>query len=126
MQHLLPVLPHNRSRRIEWLVADGWGAESSGRLRPESSRGDVARRRYCLAPGGGLIFPGEKGVHTHFMRFPIDVVFYDRGLAVLDVVEALAPWRFSPYRWRARGLVELPAGTARATGTRPGDQLTVA
>jgi uncharacterized membrane protein (UPF0127 family) len=78
-----------------------------------------------LPAGGGLIFPGEKGVHTHFMRFPIDVVFYDAGGVVVDVVGDLRPWRFSPYRWRARGLVELPAGTAHATGTRPGDRLTL-
>jgi uncharacterized membrane protein (UPF0127 family) len=82
--------------------------------------------RAGLPAGGGLVFPGEKGVHTHFMRFPIDVVFYDRELVVLDVVVGLRPWRFSPYRWRARGLVELPAGAARASGTRPGDRLTIA
>jgi uncharacterized membrane protein (UPF0127 family) len=80
--------------------------------------------RAGLPAGGGLIFPGAKGVHTHFMRFPIDVVFYDADHVVLDVVEALRPWRFSPIRFKARGLVELPAGTARATGTRSGDRLT--
>ena len=82
--------------------------------------------RAGLPPGAGLIFPGEQGVHTHFMRFPIDIVFYDRDRVVLDVVERLRPWRFSPYRWRASGLIELPAGTVRATGTRPGDVLSIA
>ena len=79
----------------------------------------------ALPPGGGLIFPGERGVHTLFMRFPIDLVFYGRELEVLDVVEALPPWRFSPYRWRAAGVIELPAGAARAAATRPGDVLSV-
>jgi hypothetical protein len=31
----------------------------------------------------------------------------------------------SPYRWHAGGLVELPAGTVRATDTRSGDVLVI-
>ena len=79
--------------------------------------------RPALPPGEGLIFPGEKGVHTHFMRFPIDIIFYDEDLVVLEAIERLRPWRFSPYRRHARGLIELPAGTVGATGTRAGDRL---
>src|SRR5262245_28536761 len=67
--------------------------------------------RASLPPGGGLVLPGVQGVHTHFMRFPIDLVFYGRDGVVLAVVEALRPWRFSPYHLRARGTIELPAGT---------------
>ena len=78
-----------------------------------------------LPSGSGLVFPGVQGVHTHFMRFPIDLVFYDRSHVVLEVVEALRPWRFSPYRRRAHGVIELPAGTVRASGTRPGDVLAI-
>ena len=51
--------------------------------------------RAHLPEGGALIFPGEKAVHTHFMRFPIDVVFYDRDMVVVDVIDSLRPWRFS-------------------------------
>jgi uncharacterized protein len=82
--------------------------------------------RAQLPPGEGLLFPGEQAVHTHFMRFPIDLVFYDRDLVVVDVVARLRPWRFSRISWRAKGLVELPAGQASATGTRPGDRLAIA
>ena len=79
--------------------------------------------RKSLAPGTALVFPGEKGVHTHFMRFAIDVVFYDRAHVVVDVAHVLRPWRFSAYRRKASGVIELPAGTARATGTTAGDRL---
>jgi uncharacterized protein len=78
-----------------------------------------------LAAGGGLVLPRTRGVHTHFMRFPIDVVFYDRGGTVVGIAEALPPWRFSRYYFKAVGAIELPAGTARATGTRPGDLLSL-
>ncbi|MBI3970786.1 MAG: DUF192 domain-containing protein [Chloroflexi bacterium] len=76
-----------------------------------------------LPEGGALVLTGTQGVHTHFMRFPIDLVFYDRDGVVVDVVHRLRPWRFSPYRRRAHGVIELPAGVAQATGTQPGDVL---
>ena len=79
-----------------------------------------------LPPEAGLVLPRTRGVHTHFMRFPIDVVFYDRKHVVVAVSHGLRPWRFSRYHPRARGAVELPAGTARATGTQPGDTLEIA
>lgn len=85
--------------------------------------GLMGRRQ--LPAGSALVLPNTQGVHTHFMRFAIDIVFYDRDLRVLDVVESMAPWRFSPYRFRAKGVIELPAGAVRATGTRPGDALVV-
>ena len=84
--------------------------------------GLMGRRR--LPTGEALVFPGVKGVHTHFMRFPIDVVFYDRDGVVVEVAHALRPWRFSAYLRKADGVIELPAGTARAARTEIGDQLT--
>src|SRR5256885_2021003 len=77
--------------------------------------------RAHLPTGSALIFPGEKGIHMFFMRFPIDAIFYGREMAVLVVLEDLRPWRMTRYYFRARGVIELPAGTARATGTQPGD-----
>jgi uncharacterized membrane protein (UPF0127 family) len=57
------------------------------------------------------------------MRFPIDLVYYDRRLVVNGVVLGLRPWRLSPIRWAAAGASELPAGSVRATHTLPDDQL---
>lgn len=81
--------------------------------------------RAHLPAGTGLVFPGVQGVHTHFMRFAIDLVFYDGNGAVVDVVEGLRPWRFSPYRRHAKGVIELPAGTLRASQTQRGDRLSI-
>jgi uncharacterized membrane protein (UPF0127 family) len=78
-----------------------------------------------LEAGRGMVFPGTRGVHTHFMRFPIDVVFYDRAHVVVAVSRVLRPWRFSAYHFRSNGAIELPAGTAQATRTVPGDQLAI-
>lgn len=99
-----------------------------------AGRAETARSRWArfiglmgrsqLPLGGGLVLPNTQGVHTHFMRFPIDLVFYDREGTVLDVFESVRPWRCSPYRWRAKGIIELPAGTVRAAGIGRGDRLT--
>ncbi len=98
--------------------------------RAEHARGAVSQLvgligRSGLPSGGGLMLPRTRGVHSHFMRFPIDVVFYDRKRVVVGVVHGLRPWRFSHYYWRAVGAIELPEGTARATGTERGDILLI-
>ena len=56
------------------------------------------------------------------MRFPIDVVFLNRDLQVVKVVECLRPWRMASAR-RARATLELAAGEASARGIRVGDRL---
>ena len=78
-----------------------------------------------LATGAGLVLPGTRGVHTHFMRFPIDVAYYNSQNVVIGVAHALRPWRLSAYHLRARGAIELPAGTLRATNTELGHVLKI-
>jgi uncharacterized membrane protein (UPF0127 family) len=74
-----------------------------------------------LPAGHGLIFRPARGIHTHFMRFPIDLVFFDKTDTVTKVRPAMAPWRFD--FTNAGGVIELNAGTAAASDIRPGDQL---
>lgn len=74
-----------------------------------------------LPEGHGLLFRPARGIHTHFMRFPIDLVFVDEAGRVTSVREAMRPWRFE--FTNAAGVIELNAGAARAADVRPGDQL---
>jgi leader peptidase (prepilin peptidase)/N-methyltransferase len=83
-------------------------------------RGLLGRDR--LEEGQGLLIRPTWSVHTAFMRFPIDVVFLDRNLRVLEVVERLAPWRAASRRG-ARSVLELPAGACARTGLVAGDRL---
>ncbi len=76
-----------------------------------------------LEPGDGLLLRGEQMIHMFFMHFPIDVVYLDRQGRVLRTVDRIAPWRVGPLVWNARDILELPAGTLSATGTRVGDEL---
>lgn len=82
-------------------------------------RGLMFRRP--LAEGEGLWIEPCNAVHTHFMRFPIDVIFLDRQHVVVHVIPAMAPWRFSPVIRQAMAVLELPAGASQ--GTAPGDRL---
>jgi hypothetical protein len=78
-----------------------------------------------LAPGEGLLIVPCSSIHTHFMGFPIDVLYVDKEQKVVGVDENLKPWRFGHFFRRVRFVVELPAGTVAATGTQAGDQLQV-
>jgi uncharacterized membrane protein (UPF0127 family) len=78
-----------------------------------------------LEPGEGLLLRPASSVHTCFMRFPIDVVFLDRELVVLDISDELEPWRTAGKRG-AKAALELPAGEAARRGLAVGDQLTLA
>lgn len=62
-------------------------------------------------------------IHTFFMKIPIDALFLDRQLKVVKVCGAMVPWRISSVYWSAHSVLELPAGTASASGTTEGDQL---
>jgi uncharacterized membrane protein (UPF0127 family) len=81
--------------------------------------------RDALAPDSGLwIYPCES-VHTFAMRFPIDLVYLDRNNVVKKVRTNVRPGRMSACL-SARSVMELPAGTIDATGTMPGDRITIA
>ena len=75
-----------------------------------------------LDPGEGLWIKPCESVHTFFMKFAIDLVYLDRKKRVRKVRNAVPPWRISGCL-TAHSVLELPAGAAAASGTRPGDQL---
>ncbi len=76
-----------------------------------------------LPNGCGLLITPCNSIHMFFMRFPIDAVFIDLNQTVLYIEEGLKPWKISKVVKKSRGVLELPAGTASSTGTKPGDRL---
>jgi uncharacterized membrane protein (UPF0127 family) len=76
-----------------------------------------------LARGSGLLIAPSQGVHTFGMMFSIDVVFLDANSRVLSVRSELKPFRLSKVIWKARSVLELPAGAVRASRTGIGDEL---
>jgi uncharacterized membrane protein (UPF0127 family) len=81
--------------------------------------------RADLPSGEALIFAPCRGVHTHFMRFPIDLLFIETvGESAGRVVKLRE--RMAPFRTDLASsdlLIELPAGTIARTGTAVADEL---
>jgi uncharacterized membrane protein (UPF0127 family) len=77
-----------------------------------------------LPAGEGLLLRPAPSIHTAFLRFPIDAVFLDDDLRVLEIVERLRPWRVAAKR-RARAVLELAAGESARRGVRVGDRLSL-
>jgi uncharacterized membrane protein (UPF0127 family) len=84
------------------------------------ARGLLGRRE--LPSGEGLLLRPASSIHTLFMRFPIDVVFLDRDLAVRKVVPEVRPWRLA-FGLGSRAVLELPAGECARRGIAQGDRL---
>ena len=76
----------------------------------------------AVPPGTGLLFPRTSSVHTHFMRFPIDVVFLDDEQRVVRIAAGLQPWRFAAAKGAA-SVLELRAGECARLGLVEGDEL---
>jgi hypothetical protein len=83
-------------------------------------RGLIGRRG--LPAGEGLLLRPAPAIHTAFMRFPIDALFLDGEMKVVQVVERLRPWRMASFR-SARAVLELSAGESARRGVAVGDRL---
>jgi uncharacterized protein len=81
------------------------------------------RGRRSLPAGEALWIVPCRGVHTRGMAFPIDVAFLDASGTVVSVEENLPPGRFTSVRWKARTVLELPAGTLKDSRTDLGDRI---
>jgi uncharacterized protein len=78
--------------------------------------------RQGLPAGEGMLITPAPGIHTAFMRFPIDALFLDRSMRVIDIVERLRPWRMASRR-HAHAVLELSAGECARQGVEVGDRL---
>ena len=66
-------------------------AESMG----ERMRGLIGRA--MLERGKGMLITKCNCIHTFFMRFPIDAMFFDRSGRVVKTIRNIHPWR--PWIW---------------------------
>lgn len=86
-------------------------------------RGLMGRRE--LEENEGLLLAPCNAVHMMFMRFPIDVIFLDKGFVVVKIMENLRPWRTSPIVRGAFQVIELGAGSTEKNGISTGDKLSL-
>jgi len=88
-------------------------------------RGLLGLRPDDFRNGSGLWILPCHGVHTLGMAFPIDVIYLDKTLKVIDIQQNVKPWRFTPIRRRASSVLELPCHTVAETKTDIGDTIEI-
>jgi uncharacterized membrane protein (UPF0127 family) len=79
--------------------------------------------RTSLPTGGGMVLQPGGGIHTWFMRMPIDVLHVDKKGVVTHVLRGIKPWRFGPLLVGGKQAIELPVGAAGRT--QPGDEIEI-
>jgi uncharacterized membrane protein (UPF0127 family) len=99
------------------------GLVLAGEIEPafdSKSRNRGLLGRVGLDEGSALILAPCSSVHTFFMHFAIDVIFVKKDGRVVKVYPALPAWRVA-FALGAFAAIELPAGAAAGSDTRPGD-----
>ena len=77
--------------------------------------------RKPLEDGEALLIKPCSSVHMFFMRFALDIVFFDKGGTVVKVVSNLKPWRMALGGKGAWSALELATGAA--AGINVGDAI---
>ena len=103
------------------------------RTREEQARGLMFVEEMPLERGMLFIFPGEqvRGFWMKNTRIPLDILYFDRDLALVSGVENARPCAPSgrcptlPSQGPAKYVLELNAGMARELGVERGDELTL-
>lgn len=76
-----------------------------------------------LAAGAGLWIRPCRGIHSIGMKYAFDALFLDPEKKVVGAYRGFPRNRVSRIVRSADGVLELPAGTIEATGTRVGDEI---
>ncbi len=72
-----------------------------------------------------FIFNRERivSLHMFFVFFPIDVLFLDEEMSVVEVKKNLRPWKFYIPKKMSKFVIELPMGTIDNSNTEIGDYI---
>jgi uncharacterized membrane protein (UPF0127 family) len=70
-----------------------------------------------------MLLTTRYGIHTIFMRYPIDVLILDKQNRVMAIKENLRPNHIFLWNPTFETVIELPEGTIKRTKTEINDQL---
>ncbi|HWL07082.1 MAG TPA: DUF192 domain-containing protein, partial [Planctomicrobium sp.] len=72
-----------------------------------------------LSPETGLLLLPCCSIHTHWMRFAIDVLWLNRSGEIMQVDRSVSPWRMIVTKHRSHAVLEIAAcGVDAAIGDR--------
>ena len=74
-----------------------------------------------LPASEALLITPSSSIHTHFMRFPIDVLYVNKDDVIVGIDRGVKPWRFGHFYKGVRYVVEMTAGGA--LGCEVGDRI---
>ncbi len=74
------------------------------------AKGLLGRKQ--MKPWDGLYITGCNSIHTHFMCFPIDVIFLNEHNECVRLIENLKPWRWAKEP-DAKNVLELSVGLGK-------------
>lgn len=78
-----------------------------------------------LPDNEGMILINSNGIHTLFMRFPIDVLYVNEYYQIIEVYRDVKPWKLLPIRKKAKYVIEIPAGTIANSRTKKGHRVII-
>ncbi len=70
-----------------------------------------------------VFFKTRFGIHTFFMKFPIDILILDKNNRVVSLKNNLKPFRILVWNPRYNEVIELPEGTINSRGIRIKDMV---
>ncbi len=65
----------------------------------------------------GLLLMPCNGIHTFFMRFPIDVILLDKECRITRVIENILPWKIVLPTFKTHATIELAGGSLARKGS---------
>jgi hypothetical protein len=89
------------------------------------SLASLAERMPQLTPqsGRGLLMDPFRGIPSTDVRVPLDLIYLDAGLKVIEIVELFPTYRVSPSSPPAASVLALPTHTIFSSQTQAGDQV---
>lgn len=75
--------------------------------------------------GKGLHITPCNSIHMCFMNFPLDIIFLNKNLEIVAIIEGIKPWKLSNIVSNANSVLELSAGTIAKTSSTVGDKIII-
>ena len=72
--------------------------------------------RASIEENHGLLLLNTDSIHMMFMRFPIDVIYFDADWKIVKIVKNLRPWIGLSSCFKAKHVLELKSGECARLG----------
>lgn len=78
-----------------------------------------------LPMGKGLHITPCNSIHMCFMNFPLDIIFLNKNMEIVSIIEGIKPWKVSKIVSKANSVLELHTGTISKSASTVGDKIII-